>query len=910
MAIIKLDLVPSNIKPVLRASQYDDGRQWPIEIYNDGVPFVFQVGDTVELNLRKGDGLVVTFMVAVQPGSNSLTLVSTQQMCAIYGSNLGELKITSNGALVGSCNFILEVEQDPTGGDIQSRSTIWDLQAQVDDCTQKALENIGAKGLPFDNEDTDLEATNTEDAIKEVNAKVEDKADADSVYTKEQVDQLIDDLPEAMIFKGTLGVGGTITALPTASAENEGYTYKVITAGTYAGQSADVGDMFTSNGSEWVLIPAGDEDSYTREEADEKFATINGTYTKAKVDELVGKVQSDIDELNAKIYGGTETINITDFELNKAWGFVTVGSTMPENPVISGYANYAGKISVKNGDIIAYKGSVGGTSKLIYLTDTSGVVLSFVEADSIGSTVTVSSDGYAYITVLSTSEYAFTLTPIDYLSKNVEDNTTKVNTLSAKFDGSLFKEDYLPLRIIDNGSINYFNGYDNSDPAVLPLRCRTSGYIDKNIDKIVSKNASYTFGLFAYQEDGTFVGVWNGTTWQKTNNYWHTSIDGLIEKGYRYRLVWNRNNATVSPIDVRPVTKATTYNFETVEELKSKNDNRLFLDSPVNAPFKCPAYNSITGGNIATFAEIYSKFDALVTAYPTYITKTKIGEANNDANLPIYKYVFKPKRPHYDEVTATRNANILLIGGEHGEQVGATCVYNVMEQICNNWQSDELLEALRFNPTFTVIPVLNVWGYDAGKRVNANNVNLNRNYGTGWIAIPDTEEQNYSGTKAFSEIETQCVRDILKAEKFDIVFDVHNPAPTQGLYFAGEVSNNFTYTQTGVQMSVDSEMSTNMTYKAIQRLTRIWDSRGLNLPYPTGAISGEFHGVCVGAEAGGMSCLYANDLGVSIAGVLEVCPKVDITGATYGDSASQTFAFETVINMLLMSLDYISVSGV
>ena len=633
-------------------------------------------------------------------------------------------------------------------------------------------------------------------------------------------------------------------------------------------------------------------------------------WTLTDVESMVGDVQSDIDELNTKIYGGFVPIDTSNFELNKAWGYVTVGSTMPENPGVSGYANYAGKISVKNGDIIAYRGSVGGTSKMIYLTDTSGVVLSFVEADSVGSTVTVANDGYAYITVLSTSEYAFALFSINYLSNIVENNTKKVNSLSSEFNDSLFKEDFLPLRIIDSGSINYFNGYDNSDPAVLPLRCRTSGYIDKNIDKVISKNASYTFGLFAYQEDGTFVGVWNGTTWQKTSNYWNSSVDGLIEKGYRYRLVWNRNNATVSPIDVRPVTKATTYNFETVEELKSKNDNRLFLDSPVNAPFKCPAYNSITGGNIATFAEIYAKFDALVAAYPTYITKTKIGEANNDANLPIYKYVFKPKRPHYDEVTATRNANILLIGGEHGEQVGATCVYNVMEQICNNWQSDELLEALRFNPTFTVIPVLNVWGYDAGKRVNANNVNLNRNYGTGWIAIPDTEEQNYSGTKPFSEIETQCVRDILKAEKFDIVFDVHNPAPTQGLYFAGETSIDFTYTQTGVSMSVNSEMSTNMMYKAIQRLTRIWDSRGLNLPYPTGAISGEFHGVCVGAEAGGMSCLYANDLGVPIAGVLEVCPKVDITGATYGDSASQTFAFETVINMLLMSLDYISLSGV
>ena len=73
----------------------------------------------------------------------------------------------------------------------------------------------------------------------------------------------IDNLPEPMVFKGTLGTGGTITTLPAASSSNEGYTYKVITAGTYASQAAKVGDVFVSNGTSWVLIPAGDTDSDT-----------------------------------------------------------------------------------------------------------------------------------------------------------------------------------------------------------------------------------------------------------------------------------------------------------------------------------------------------------------------------------------------------------------------------------------------------------------------------------------------------------------------------------------------------------------------------------------------------------------------------------------------------------------------
>ena len=90
----------------------------------------------------------------------------------------------------------------------------------------------------------DMTSTNVQDAIVELDTK-------------------INDLPEPMIFKGSLGTGGTITTLPTASAANKGFTYKVITAGTYQGVAAEVGDTLISDGTTWVLIPSGDEPSGT-----------------------------------------------------------------------------------------------------------------------------------------------------------------------------------------------------------------------------------------------------------------------------------------------------------------------------------------------------------------------------------------------------------------------------------------------------------------------------------------------------------------------------------------------------------------------------------------------------------------------------------------------------------------------
>lgn len=47
---------------------------------------------------------------------------------------------------------------------------------------------------------------------------------------------------DAMIYKGTLGTDGTVTKVP-ANGYKVGWTYKVITAGTYAGIKCEVGDM-------------------------------------------------------------------------------------------------------------------------------------------------------------------------------------------------------------------------------------------------------------------------------------------------------------------------------------------------------------------------------------------------------------------------------------------------------------------------------------------------------------------------------------------------------------------------------------------------------------------------------------------------------------------------------------------
>ena len=65
---------------------------------------------------------------------------------------------------------------------------------------------------------------------------------------------------DAMVFKGTVGTDGTVESLPTTY--SVGWTYRVITAGTYAGQQCEVGDLIiavadaTDDGTnaDWTVV--------------------------------------------------------------------------------------------------------------------------------------------------------------------------------------------------------------------------------------------------------------------------------------------------------------------------------------------------------------------------------------------------------------------------------------------------------------------------------------------------------------------------------------------------------------------------------------------------------------------------------------------------------------------------------
>lgn len=83
-------------------------------------------------------------------------------------------------------------------------------------------------------------------AAKGVSTDVEsDKTSDAKLPTAKAVADYVGDAiaaSDAMVFKGTIGTGGDVTTLPT-SGVHVGDTYRVITAGTYAGETCEIGDL-------------------------------------------------------------------------------------------------------------------------------------------------------------------------------------------------------------------------------------------------------------------------------------------------------------------------------------------------------------------------------------------------------------------------------------------------------------------------------------------------------------------------------------------------------------------------------------------------------------------------------------------------------------------------------------------
>lgn len=227
---IKINLIPGEELPILHASQFDVNRALSFALYDGDEAFTDIDAYDFELHLRKVDGTVVTINT-YEFDSNVITFLTTEQTTACSGKNIGELVIIDEviGSVIGSCNFILEVEPDPFLGGIDSESEIQNLNGQIASLIAQQLDNYYTKTEINEQITTIIEeqVTPTVSSLvnelvppavqaelsdyynkSEVDALLGYKANSADVYTKTQVDALI-----GKFVTGTLTTGNTTLTL-------------------------------------------------------------------------------------------------------------------------------------------------------------------------------------------------------------------------------------------------------------------------------------------------------------------------------------------------------------------------------------------------------------------------------------------------------------------------------------------------------------------------------------------------------------------------------------------------------------------------------------------------------------------------------------------------------------------------
>jgi len=248
---------------------------------------------------------------------------------------------------------------------------------------------------------------------------------------KEYVDALLSSV-DAMVFKGTLGTGGTITALPTTY--SVGWTYRVITAGTYAGTVCQIGDLVIAivdragSGNldaDWTVAQTNIDGAVTgpASSTDSAIALFNSTTGKVIKDSaktIVTTLGADDSTVptSAAVNTGlgtkvTSNVAITGATKTKitydAKGLVTAGadattadiaSSTNKNYVTDAQAIVIGNTSGTNSGNQSLSHSSDATSHTVTLSATGGS-LKIIE----GSNISLTTSG-SEVTIASTSQDA------------------------------------------------------------------------------------------------------------------------------------------------------------------------------------------------------------------------------------------------------------------------------------------------------------------------------------------------------------------------------------------------------------------------------------------------------------------------------------------------------------------------
>lgn len=184
------------------------------------------------------------------------------------------------------------------------------------------------------------------------------------------------------------------------------------------------------------------------------------------------------------------------------------------------------------------------------------------------------------------------------------------------------------------------------------------------------------------------------------------------------------------------------------------------------------------GNASTTVKEIYERFDLLTDE--SYMTREDIGTASDSSMMYMYRLT-SPTPSFFGAASSRRDKTklkFIIICAQHGfEKTSIYGTYYFLRDLKEKYMEHEVLKYFRQYADFIVIPCANPYGINTGRYVNANGVNLNRNWPvTDWTYVEGVSawQSEFGGNSGGDQPEVKNIARVLKENKDALlVLDFH-----------------------------------------------------------------------------------------------------------------------------------------
>lgn len=245
-------------------------------------------------------------------------------------------------------------------------------------------------------------------------------------------------------------------------------------------------------------------------------------------------------------------------------------------------------------------------------------------------------------------------------------------------------------------------------------------------------------------------------------------------------------------------------------------------DNALNKFYECTTIERDENISKKQCAEIYELYDSLMNNNNKYISKEVLGNTTFD-NIPINCYKFTPpslkitnfistegRFENTDEKINVQRKRIICLSGVHGDERSTVIgLYTFLKDVCDNPENNILLEKIKREIEFIIVPIVNPTGYNACSRFAKNQlgnlvVDINREFKDSLLT-----SESYNGLSN----EAKVIADLIKANKevLTLVVDLHNMQP--------QVGENLSW------WIMDGEILKSKANKAIVKTSRKWQEK-------------------------------------------------------------------------------------